>query len=194
MNYKKYNDYELIYMVREHDDDSYGTLFQKYLPIIRKIACDYFKKFSSYGYDLDDFVQEGYLGFQGALLSFDENKDILFYTFATMCIHRKVLSFCKRISSEQKNIRNTYLVDCDEVPILDPFPGMDDIFMNRELFSCIWDVVYSFSFEYSCVFELRMNHFQYSEISLLLDIPVRRAEFIVRRIYKRIRQQLDYVD
>ena len=26
MNYQNYNDYELIYMVREHDDDSYDTI------------------------------------------------------------------------------------------------------------------------------------------------------------------------
>ena len=29
MNYRKYNDYELIYNVRENDDESYDNLFNK---------------------------------------------------------------------------------------------------------------------------------------------------------------------
>ena len=37
MDYKDYNDYELIYMVRENDDSSYDILFQKYIPIIKRM-------------------------------------------------------------------------------------------------------------------------------------------------------------
>ena len=194
MNYQNYNDYELIYMVREHDDDSYDVLFQKYLPIIKKIASDYYKNFSSYGCDLDDFIQEGYLGFQRAVSSYDEEKDILFYTFVVICIHRKILSFCRKITSSRKNISNHYLVDCDDVPLLDPFPGMESLFLNRDFLTCLWNVIYSFPFEYTCVFELRMNQFHYSEISELLDIPIRRAHFIVNKVQKKIRQELNYVN
>ena len=193
MNYQNYNDFELIYMVREHDDDSYDTLFQKYLPIIKRIASDYYNNFSSYGCDLDDFVQEGYLGFQRAVSSYDEHKDILFYTFAVMCIHRKILSFCRRITSNMKNISNHYLVDYDEVPILDSFPGMEHLFLNREFISCLWNVIYTFPFEYTCVFELRMNQLHYSEISELLEIPVRRAHFIVRKVQNKIRKEFNFV-
>ena len=189
MNYKDYNDYELIYMVREQDEDSYGVLFQKYLPIIKRIAYDYFRSYSTYGYDLDDFIQEGYLGFQKAILSFDETKDILFYTFVTLCIHRKIINFCKRISCDRKNISNTNFVDCDEVPLVDTTMDYNESLLIRECISDIWNVVYSFPLEYTSVFELRMNQFHYSEISELLEIPHRRAEFMVRRIMNKIRKE-----
>lgn len=189
MKYKNYNDYELIYMVREQDENSYGILFQKYLPIIKRIACDYYKSYNTYGYDLDDFIQEGYLGFQKAILSFDENKDILFYTFVTLCIHRKIINFCKRISCDRKNISNINFVDCDEVSIVDPSLDMDDMLSFKELFSTIWNIIYSFPIEYTSVFELRMNHFRYSEISELLEVSNRRAEFMVRRIMNKIRKE-----
>ena len=38
MDYKKYNDYELISMVCENDEDSYYSLFSKYELIIKSIA------------------------------------------------------------------------------------------------------------------------------------------------------------
>ena len=189
MSYKNYNDYELIYMVRENDEWSYNILFQKYLPIIRKIAFDYYKGYSSYGYDIDDFIQEGYLGFQQALKSYDENKNILFYTFVSLCIQRKIISFCKKISNDKKNISNKNTVDLDEVSIVDNKLLIDEYFSKRDFIKCIWDVIYTFPFEYTCVFELRMNQFQYLEIEKLLGVSVRRAEFMVHRIQKKIRKE-----
>lgn len=192
MDYKNYNDYELLYMVRENDEISYNELFSKYVPIVKKIAMDFYQNFKAFGYDPDDFIQEGYLGFQRAVTSFDENKDILFYTFVTLCIHRSILSFCKRITCERKNISYYNLVEIEDVSIADSFPDMGEYFSNRELLSDIWKVVYTFPLEYSCVFELRMNHFQYQEISELLDITVRRAHLMFKRVQDRIRKEVAF--
>ena len=192
MNYKNYNDYELLYMVRENDDDSYNELFRKYMPIVRKMASDFFQRFDSFGYDLDDFVQEGYLGFQKAVISFDENKDVLFYTFATLCIHRALLTFCRRITCDKKNIHSGFLVDCDEVEIADSLPSLEEVFCRREFLSELWDVVYTFPIDYTCVFELRMNRFQYQEISALLDITVRRAQLMFQRVQSKIRKEMNF--
>ena len=41
MKYKSYNDNELIYLIRENDDDSLDILFKKYRPIIISL-CNYY--------------------------------------------------------------------------------------------------------------------------------------------------------
>ena len=43
MKYKQYNDYELIYMVRENDDSSRDILYQKYIPIIHHLANNFYQ-------------------------------------------------------------------------------------------------------------------------------------------------------
>ena len=86
MNYKKYNDYELIYNVRENDDSSYNYLFNKYIPIMKRLAYTYYNNYKNYGYDLDDFQQEAYIAFHSAINSFNECKDSLFYTFVVLCL------------------------------------------------------------------------------------------------------------
>ena len=189
MDYKKYNDYELIYMVRENDDYSYGTLLNKYLPIIRSIAGDYYKRFDSFGYELDDFIQEGHLGFQKALRYFDEKKDILFYTFVTLCINRRLLSFCKRITCDKKNISSYYFDDIDKISIADE-DDTELYFLEKEFYSDIWSIVYTYPIEYSCVFELRLNQFHYPEIERLLNISSRRAQRMMHILYKKIRKEL----
>ena len=67
MVYKDINDYYLIDMICENDELSYGMLFDKYRPLIKKIASNFYRNYKNYGYEYDDFLQEGYLGFYKAL-------------------------------------------------------------------------------------------------------------------------------
>ena len=55
MDYKKYNDNELIYMVQENDESSTDILIRKYRPIIFKLSNEYYKKYTGRIYDFDDF-------------------------------------------------------------------------------------------------------------------------------------------
>ena len=34
MNYKNVNDYEVMYMIRENDEESVGLMYKKYMPLI----------------------------------------------------------------------------------------------------------------------------------------------------------------
>ena len=106
MNYKSFNDYELIYMIRENDDFSQNVLFDKYKPVVMSIANEYYEKYKNNGYEYDDFLQEALIGFQNALFSFDEEKNSLFYTFVVVCIHRKLLSFCRMFMSKKNVLGN----------------------------------------------------------------------------------------
>ena len=67
MVYKDINDYYLVDLICENDEISYGILFDKYKPLIRKIASKFYYNYNDYGYEFDDFVQEGYVGFYKAL-------------------------------------------------------------------------------------------------------------------------------
>lgn len=191
MNYKIYNDYELIYMIRENDDYSRDLIFQKYNPIIRKIASDYYSKFSNYGCDYDDFLQEGYISFQKALKYYDESKSCLFYTFALMCINRGLLSFCKRISCIRKNIPSYECVDFDDYSVVDTRVDLDSSIVYKEFENELKKLLFDLPFEIGNVFELRMNEFTYSEISVLLDIPLSTVNFRCKKVRDVIKELAD---
>lgn len=178
MNYKR-NDYELIYMVRENDENSRDILFEKYLPIIKSLASEYYQKYDSYGYDYEDFVQEALVAFQKSLVSFDEAKDTLFYTFTVVCIRRSLLSFCRNITNSKKNISNNNLLSVDEYEnvIEDVDSNISSITDILEVNKMVKEMIFDMSFENSCIFELRYNGFSYREIGILLDLPVSSVEF-----------------
>lgn len=190
MNYKKYNDYELVYKVKECDEVSHGILLKKYLPIIKKIASDAYKGFGCYGYDYDDFLQEGYIGFQNAVINFNETKNILFYSFVVLCIKRHMLSFCRNISNGTKNIANYNLTPLDDVVLIDPSNDIDSYIDKSFLVDSIKNLIYSLSFESSCILELKINGFTYKEIGVLLDMPSSTVEYKNRKSKKMLLNML----
>lgn len=191
MNYKNYNDYELIYMVRENDDYSYDILFNKYLPIIKNIAKKYYNLYNSYSYDLEDFEQEAYIAFQKAINSFSDSKNAIFYTFVIICIERHLISFCNKISNNKKNISNIFVDSLDKVEISDSLDILNDYFIYNSNLKNIWNIIYNKKIEYISVFELRWNHFSFSEISILLDMPKRKAQSIFRNCILYIHNKMN---
>lgn len=50
----EYNDYELVYLVREQNEEALHIIIEKYSPLIGKIASSYY----GIGYDYQDFFKK----------------------------------------------------------------------------------------------------------------------------------------
>ena len=120
MDYKNYNDYELVYEIREQNEDAYNIMMQKYSTLINKYASLYYSKAKSYKIEYDDLVQEGYIGLFQAIDSYDENSS-LFYTFASLCIKREMERLIKSYSRAKHMLLN------DAISINTPLGKSDDL-------------------------------------------------------------------
>lgn len=89
MDYKEYNDYELLDYISENNSDANEILYNKYIPLINSIAKSLYKYCKNQGLELNDLCQEGLLGLNYAIKTFDDTKDNTFYTYARTCIKRK---------------------------------------------------------------------------------------------------------
>lgn len=190
MNYKNYNDYELISMVRENDEFSYYSLFEKYKPIVKNISKEFYDRCSDYGYDYDDFIQEGYVGFQNALNKYDSSKGALFYTFVELCIRRRLLSFTKNITLPKRNISNKYFVSLDDLDVGDNSVSLNDELDYEDTMNTIKDVLYSLDLKYTAPFELKMNNFSLKEISILLEVSINSVSYRVNLVRDEIRTRI----
>ena len=104
--YSEYNDYELLSYVKEGSEESLQILFEKYRPLIQGIAGRFLRYCSPYGLELSDLIQEGMLGFHNAIQTYSEQKDVLFYTYAKMCIERKILTIACHARRQKHRILN----------------------------------------------------------------------------------------
>lgn len=185
MVYKDINDYYLIDMICENDELSYGMLFDKYRPLIKKIASNFYRNYKNYGYEYDDFLQEGYLGFYKALKNFNLNKSVLFYTFVSLCVNRQLISFVNKISSKAYNY---ILLPLDEYDLIYTGVKENNDYYLEEL---IKEVLNESSIEDASVFELRYNNFSYKEIEVLLDIDYAQAEYRYRKLKLLLKDKID---
>lgn len=191
MDYKKYNDYELIYMIRENDEEKEKILLDKYCPVIASLAYKYYKRNSNIGYDYEDFYQEALFSFYHALSNYNNEKEVLFYTFVTICMERSLCSFSKKISSKKRNVYNNY-INIDEIDYLieDKDKNIEVINQFTEVEKIYKKTIYSSKMLIGAILELKYNGFTYKEISILLDIPISSIEFKIRRTKQLLRKEL----
>ena len=184
MVYKDINDYYLVDLICENDEISYGILFDKYKPLIRKIASKFYYNYNDYGYEFDDFVQEGYVGFYKALKKFNINKSVLFYTFVSLCVSRQLISFVKKISS---NYNKCIYLPIDEYDFI--CFTKSDVY-DEGLEQLIKEVIFETPIEYSSVFELRINNFSFKEIECLLEVNYSHAEYRYKKLKELLKKKI----
>ena len=156
MKYKDINDYYLVDMVCENNDDYCNVLFNKYQPVIKKIVYKYYKEYSDYGYDLDDFIQEGNYALFKALKNFNPKRNVIFYTFVSLCVKRQILSFIRMITSKRYNY---VFISAEDYNFDNMFNIIYDFDYNLYFDELIKEVIFDNDLDYSCVFELRINNF-----------------------------------
>ena len=88
------NDYELVFLAQEGNEDAINAIYDKYKPIIVKKSKNAIVFVSHHGIDINDIMQEGFIGLEEAIRNFSQDTEASFYTFAMLCIDRKIMNYC----------------------------------------------------------------------------------------------------
>ena len=104
--YASENDYELLYLISENNEEANEVIFKKYNPIIEYYAKKYLPLVSNKGIDYNDLYQEGLIGLNSAIEGYRDQKDIKFSTFAFICIKRRIFSAIRIASRKKHSILN----------------------------------------------------------------------------------------
>ena len=95
-NQEKYNDFELIYLIKEHHDEAYQILQKKYEPIIVNLSKIINRIYPNIGLEIEDYIIEGKLALDKAINNFNDKYDNLFYTYAVKYLKCSLLTFVKK--------------------------------------------------------------------------------------------------
>ncbi len=116
MNYKNFNDYELLEYIYSCNEDANEILLYKYRPLIVNIAKKMIKSCRG-GVDLNDLIQEGMLGLNDAINSFRDDQKANFGTYAKLCIERRIYTLAKSTKTNKNKILNESLSIENEDPL-----------------------------------------------------------------------------
>ena len=197
MDYKEYNDYELINYISEGNEDANNILLKKYEPLIKKEALRLLPHCENYGLDLNDLMQEGLIGLNHAIERYQEQSDVMFYTYALKCIKRKMLSVIVSLGRKKNKVLNESISYDDEDNLLikimkDSKQTPEEAMMSKEeeekLIETIKNKLTDFEYE---VFELLISGMKYNEISDILDKDKKSIDNSIQRIKAKIKKILE---
>ena len=194
MNYKDFNDYELLDHIYSCDEDANEIMIYKYRPLTINLA----KKLIKYcngGIDLNDLIQEGLVGLNEAINTFREDKETNFGTYARLCIERRMYSVVKSTRTYKNKILNESIsleyeddVNIDRFLIdnsNNPSDMLEENAYQEEILNKLNEQLTDMEKQ---VFELKKNYFNYKEIADILDKEPKVVDNTIQRIKTKLKK------
>ena len=203
-NYREFNDYELLYLINENDENAYNILYQKYRNFIFNVAKKYSYNTKKFGIDINDLIIEGYMGLEKAIETHHKYDNIKFSRLVKIFVNRNIISYIRGATSSKYNSLNNSLyiedINCkinknnDEIDILEKIEDKNTINpvesaeLNEfkiELYNKLSPKLTQLEFD---VFKLLLKGYGYRDISKLLDKPLKSVRNAMDRIHKKSNQ------
>ena len=195
--YKDHNDYELLYLVSENNEDAKEIFFDKYKPVVELKAKKLYPYVMNKGYELNDLIQEGMIGLSQAINDYKEQKNVQFSTFASICIERQIMTFVRDVNRQKHKILNDSLSIDSTIakkgrPLMaiafaeknrNPEDSLIELEEEVEMLDKIKSVLTDNDYE---VCELRLQGFSYQEMALLLNTTRKSIDGTISRIKSKI--------
>ena len=196
VQYKEFNDYELLYMVNENDETAYTLLYEKYKPLVLTFAKKYANAYKNYGLDINDFIIEGYVGLDISINNFKEDIGHKFQGLVITCINRQMQNIVKQAKLKRNQILNNSLYyetinnyqDIDYLEVKEDEKGINperifiDIESSNELYTKLNSELKGIELE---VFKLKAKGYNNCEIATILNKSIKSINNAITRIKKK---------
>lgn len=185
----EYNDFELVSLAQENNEEAIEILYKKYNDLIQRKAKRVLRILKGSGIELSDIIQEALIGFDEAIRKFNQNDDTIFSTFAIICIDGRIKTFILkqnrgkyRFLNEAVNFENRDN-ECNLLDLLSDNVTPESLLFSdvseSEIYIKIKNVLTGFE---DVVFELKIQGYEYKEIANILDIDSKDIYNAINRI------------
>lgn len=195
MLYKEYNDYELISLAHEQNEDAINIIYEKYKPIIVSKCNTYIKYIK--GIELSDLIQECYIVLNAAINTFNQEKDNIFYTFINLCLDRYLISEYKKSNNTKNKLLNESLsldsLDNEDKNLIkiikdDKYNPELELIQELNFMELYNKIIDKLTYLEELVFILKVQNFNYKEIASILDKDSKSIDNAIQRIKTKIKE------
>lgn len=181
-----------VLLAKSGDNEALEKLFAKYKNDILRNGKNLFIK----GGDIDDLLQEGYIGLIKAIKSYDETREVSFSTFANLCIKRQIITAIKSSTSNKNQKLNASIIGDKEVNLEDlaqyvkpstKFFSPEDILLGKELIELLNNhLSENLTKLETKVFFYICKQYKYNEIAKIMNEPSKKIDNAIQRIRKKV--------
>lgn len=190
---EEFSDVQLAVAAKNGDRNAEEMLVLRYTRLVRACARPLFLM----GGDSEDLVQEGMLGLLGAIREFDVQRNVVFHSYAEVCIRNRLLSAVKAASRDKHTPLNSSIPldpalfdgsECDERGTIDQRQGNPEVLLiHREDMRERMNQIYSqLSPLETRILRLFLSGLSYSEIASKVNRSTKSVDNAVQRIRRKI--------
>ena len=183
---------DLIDEVKKGDDLACKKIIDDYRLMIYSIINSYDLNYGDYKVEVEDLFQEGCIGLIDACLSYKDNNNAKFSTYAYIVIERRIRRcFYKML----KPYKQEY--SYDKIEILDHSSILKIDYLSDNSFNYLSDdeiednFIDTFKFankEDKLIIKLKANDYTYKEIAEKLNITTKRVDNCLNRLKKKYKK------
>ncbi|MBQ8134969.1 MAG: sigma-70 family RNA polymerase sigma factor [Clostridia bacterium] len=179
------SDEELAALCKDGMQEAFGELSVRYIFIIRNKASNLYNM----GIEADDLFQEGLIGLNNAVRTFDENGNASFRTYASVCIHNRMVSAVRSANSSKNKINHLTVSLTEELDVLSaPHTEPESALMAEEDFKELSGKIRNSLSELEMqVVLLYIDGYSYDEIAEKLRIPKKSCDSAMQRVRKKLK-------
>jgi len=96
-------DLELIELTKQGNELAFEHLLHRYRPLIKKLVRNYY----AHSYEAEDFYQIAALSFYQAILDFNIDERMTFYSFVLSCVRNKLISVLREIYEDMEYVSDS---------------------------------------------------------------------------------------
>lgn len=189
----QYNDYELVCLAREGNEDAVNLIYQKYKPIIVRKSEEAIIRASHHGIEINDIMQEAYIGLDEAITSFKETDNASFYTFAMLCVNRQIINYLRKITGSKDKVLNEAVAIDDylEKNVRDDFDTEFSFISHEYEKDIMIDLKNNLTEFENEVLKLKIDGYNFDEIANTLNKDVKSIYNTFHRIKLKLKKILN---
>lgn len=186
-NVSSLSDEQLVSLCKsQNDSDAWSELCTRYLAVAKAQA----SKFSVDRSETEDLSQVGLIGFLSAVHSFDEKRDASFATYASRCIHNRIVNTVKSSKSKRQIPPDLCMSLDDQSELADTALTPEQLLLSRKEAQRISKTIREkLTEKEQRVFFLYLSGLRYGEIAKKLMTSEKSVEGALSRARKKLKSE-----
>lgn len=176
----------LAALSKKGDEKAFEEITIRYI----KLICTVAKEYNAYGYETQDFVQEGLLAFLVACKTYCADSGSSFKNYAVKCAKNRFKDIIKKANSKgavpTKDIVSMDSLEHEE----DNLQNVEDYVLEREYLKTLMNHISSMlNFSENQVFTMYIQGYSYKDIAQKLNLTTKQIDNTLQKIKRKLRNQ-----
>ena len=181
------NDYELVYLAQEQNEEALEYLYQKYDKLIKWLIFKRFFNLIKLGIDLNDVYNWCLNALNNAIKSYNADNNAIFSTYATTIVENSIKNYLRNNCKTNEKLNIVIEPFYENHYNTDPYYTLSDQEHLSELLIAIKNALSPFEYK---VYVLLLNNLKYQDIAKKLNKTPKQIDNAIQRIKNKLKMVL----